>query len=129
MSDQKIIELEKRVLALEQKVFSSKRQQYIDTDNELIKFDLNPRAYISRYASDKSGPKKFVLMVAFLAKGDMEKDISMTDIKSLWAKMSTKKLLGNYNDFYPNEAKTKGWVDTHEYGIYQLTGEWGDVLK
>ncbi|MFA6393690.1 MAG: hypothetical protein WCW25_02355 [Patescibacteria group bacterium] len=129
MSDQKINELEKRILELEKKVFNTKKQQHFNTDNELIKFDLNPRAYISRYASDKSGPKKFVLMVAFLAKGDIEKDISMTDIKSLWAKMSTKKLLGNYNDFYPNEAKTKGWVDTHEYGMYQLTEEWENILK
>ena len=41
--------------------------------------------------------------------------------------METKKLLGKYNDFYPNEAKTKGWIDSYKHGFCHLTNEWEKI--
>ena len=93
-----------------------------------INFSLNERAFVKRYAADKSGPKKFALLLAYLAKGKVDENISLSDIRSHWCKMETKTLLGKFNLFYPNEAKTRGWVDVGGHGIYKLTNEWEQVL-
>lgn len=130
MTDQIIKNFEERLKVLEGAVFgNSTKKTYTKKINNDINFCLNPRTYVSRYASDKSGPKKFVLVIALLSQGKKDEGISMADIKKIWSKMSTKKLLGKYNDFYANEAKTKGWVDTKEYGLYHLTDEWNQVLN
>ena len=39
-----------------------------------------------------------------------------------------KSLLGEFNMSYTDKAKTNGWVDTEQRGIYKLTDEWRQVL-
>jgi len=131
MESQELTKILKRIDRLEEAVFGSgKSQKKIDkkdTKSE-IDFSLNERAFANRYATDKSGPKKFTLLLAYLVKGQIHKDMELSEIKKSWNRMSGKNLLGTFNMFYPNEAKTRGWVDSKKHGIYFLIDEWKNVL-
>ena len=130
MKKENIAQLTQRIEHLEKVVFGkvgSKPKQEVDTTTPIeINFSLNERAFVKRYAAKKSGPKKFTLMAAFLSKGKVGENIGLSDIKKHWNKM--KSLLGEFNMFYPNEAKTRGWVDVGGYGLYKLTKEWEQIL-
>lgn len=130
MARENLTDIIARIEKLEKEVFNSpaKNKKIIATPNREILFSINERAFVSRYATDKSGPKKFTLMLAFLAKGEVDKNIQLSEIKKHWGKMTTKSLLGKFNMFYPNEAKTRGWIDSKEYGSYNLTNEWKEIL-
>jgi hypothetical protein len=67
-------------------------------------------------------------LLAYLAKGKVGENISLSNIRKHWSKMEAKTLLGKFNLFYSNEAKTRGWVDVGGHGIYKLTDEWEQVL-
>lgn len=127
-----IIRLTQRIERLEEAVFGkigTKPKQESDATHPIeINFTLNERAFVKRYAANKSGPKKFTLLLAYLAKGKVGTNISLSDIRNHWSKMETKSLLGKFNLFYSNEAKTRGWVDVEGHGIYKLTKEWEQVL-
>jgi hypothetical protein len=132
MTKEDMAQITQRIERLEKVVFGkvgSKPKQEGDT-NTLIKinFSLNERAFVKRYAAYKSGPKKFTLLLAYLAKGKIDENINLSDIRKHWSKMETKTLLGKFNLFYSNEAKTRGWVDVERHGIYKLTEEWEQVL-
>ena len=133
MKEQDLGKVMERIEKLEKAVFGDKKITKEGKKRKVvaisdINFSLNARAFVKRYAIDKSGPKKFTLLLAFLAKGELEKSIGLNEIKKYWNKNKAKTLLGKFNMFYPNEAKTKGWVDPKEYGTYCLTNEWKDVL-
>jgi len=120
-----------RIEKLEKAVFGEKKQKPESAKKQMeqkMTFDLNERAFVKRYTVDKSGPKKFTLLLAYLSKGEISKNVDLSDLKKCWGKMSSKNLLGQFNMFYPNDAKTRGWVDSKEHGAYNLTNEWKDVL-
>lgn len=129
----RIDDLENRVKALEKTTFGTgevkKRKKTKGPPlTKDINFSLNERAFVKRYAADKSGPKKFTLLLAYLAKGEVGKSIKVGEIRKHWGKMSARQLLGKFNRFYPNDAKTKGWINPKEHGSYALTKEWENVL-
>jgi hypothetical protein len=130
MTKENIAQIVKRIELLENAVFvkvrADKQEKNIIYPRTKINFSLNERAFVKRYAADKSGPKEFTLMVAYLAKGKVGENISLSDIKKHWNKM--KSLLGEFNMSYTNKAKTDGWVDAGGRGIYKLTEEWEQVL-
>jgi len=131
MTNENLIEIIKRLDKLEEAVFGGgknkmKSASKISTRN--IDFSINERAFVKRYAVDKSGPKKFTLLLAYFAKGEVDKNFVLSDIKNHWNKMSAKNMLGKFNMFYPNDAKNRGWIDSKEYGKYNLTNEWNNVL-
>ena len=130
MTKEDITQLTQRIERLEKIVLGksgSKPKQEGDTTTPIeINFSLNERAFVKRYAAKKSGPKRFALLLAYLAKGKVGENISLSDIKKHWNKMTS--LLGEFNMFYPNDAKTHGWVDVGGHGIYKLTKEWEQVL-
>ena len=132
MSKEDLSQIIQRIERLEKVVFGkvgSKLKQEGNTDTPIeINFSLNERAFVKRYAAGKSGPEKFTIMVAYLAKGKVGENVKLSDIKEHWNKMKTKSLLGKFNMFYSNEAKIHGWVDTESRGIYKLTNEWRDAL-
>jgi hypothetical protein len=117
-------ELKKTILGGSPKALPRKNE-----DNVKPNFSSNIRAYASKYATDKSGPQKFVLILAYLTKGKIDEDISINEIKTQWNNMSAKNLLGRYNDFYPTQAKTQGWVDSKKRGFYCLTKEWQEAYE
>ena len=104
-------------------------QQIIDVD-----FNLPQRAFMTKYATGtgkdkKSGAQKFVLVTAYLTKGQVGQDTPFDDIKECWNNMKGKNKLGKFNSFYSSDAKDKGWVDSPKSGVYQLTNNWKEVLK
>ena len=128
-----IQKLEHRVKKLENMVFdnrnkisSKKKQNNVQSAN--LDFSINIRAFMNKYAIKKSGPQKFVLLVAKLTKGEPNKDIKLVDIKKEWGRMSGKTFLGPFNNFYSNTARTKGWVDSRKRGNYCLTSNWKEIL-
>ena len=131
MAEETLQSIVTRVRKLEKAVFGSgatEKSSKVTKVNSDINFSINERAFIKQYAADKSGPKKFVLLLAYLAQGEIDKNIDLGEIKKHWGKMTTKTLLGKFNMFYPNKAKTRGWADSKEYGSYCLTNSWKEIL-
>ena len=133
MGEQDLSKIIARIEKLEKAVFESSRAKKEKEKTQPpsvrdIDFSLNERAFVKRYAASKSGPKKLVLLLVYLARGEVGKNIQLSEIRKHWDKMKTKQLLGKFNRFYPNEAKTRGFVDSKQYGFYSLTKEWKNVL-
>ena len=136
MSKNDLSSLADRVKRLEAEVFGNKvkhskaeAKTQTKAKNPTLDYSINIRAFAKRFVADKSGPKKFVLLLAYLAKGDGKKNIALSDIKKEWDKMSGKNLLGNFNRFYSNEAKTQGWVNSREHGTYCLADSWQESYE
>ncbi len=133
MTTENLTDIIARIEKLEKAVFSPKTKEKklltkVSDINQDIDFSINERAFVSRYVADKSGPKRFTLLLAYFAKGEIEIDIELSEVKKHWEKMSAKTLLGKFNMFYPNDAKTRGWIDSKKHGIYNLTNAWKEVL-
>lgn len=130
MASKEMAKVIQRIERLENAVFGKDRinqKKIVATSPKTeIKFSLNERAFVKRYATKKSGSEKFTLMVAYATKGKVGETVSLSIIQKYWNNM--KSLLGEFNRFHANEAKTRGWVDTKERGIYKLTDEWEQVL-
>lgn len=131
MSKNDLSSLITRIEHLEAEVFGGKVKRAEEsaktpakTKSQKLDFSINIRAFVKRFVADKSGPKKFVLLLAYLAKNEIGKNIALGDIRKEWNRMSAKSLLGKFNRFYPNEAKTQGWIDSKEYGTYCLADSW-----
>lgn len=125
-----------RVERLEAEVFGDKAKHvkgntktFTKTKNPKLDFSINIRAFVKRFAANKSGPKKFVLLLAYLTKGELGKDVALSDIRKEWDKMKGKSMLGKFNRNYSNTAKTKSWVNSSEYGTYCLTDSWQESYE
>lgn len=134
MSKNDLSSLITRIERLEAEVFGNKvndarKNVKISTKNPKLDFSINIRAFVKRFVADKSGPKKFVLLLAYLAKSETGKNIALGEIRKEWNRMSGKNLLGKFNRFYPNEAKTQGWIDSKEYGTYCLADSWQESYE
>lgn len=131
MSKNDLLSLITRIERLEAEVFGDKVKRVnagtdtsAKTKKPKLDFSINIRAFVKRFVADKSGPKKFALLLAYLAKSEIGKNVALSDIRKEWNRMSGKNLLGKFNRFYPNEAKTQGWIDSKEYGTYCLADSW-----
>ena len=94
-----------------------------------LDFSTPMRAFVKRYGADMSGPKKFTLLLAYLAKGDTKARVSLTEIVKFWNKMTAKNLLGmKFNRFYTSDAKENDWVNTEKSGSYHLRPSWKDIF-
>ena len=91
-----------------------------------IDFSLNSRNFFKKYTKKLSGPKKFVVATAFLAKGKFDADISYEVIERLWKKHKT--ILGSMANNYGTRAKESGWLDSKKYATYHLTNKWEDIF-
>jgi hypothetical protein len=93
-----------------------------------LDFGKSERAFIKAYAKGLSGTKKFVLLVAYTAKGQVGKEVELNDVSKRWNKM-TALLGGKFNRFFSNTAKDDGWVDTRKKGTYVLTSSWKEAFE
>lgn len=109
---------------------SAKKKDKIKHTATSVRFSMNERAFMKKYANTlSSGPKKFVIVLAYLAKGDKDKDIASNEIKQLWNRTKAKTLLGmKYNRYFPAAAKENGWVDSKKRGFYCLTDSWKEIF-
>ena len=101
--------------------------------SEKISFDVSERAFIRKYRKEMSGPKKFVLLLSYLAKGEVGKEISRDEVKRHWNKLKSvlkakKEEKMEFNAYYANEAKNNNWVDSKKFGFYFLTKEWLNIF-
>ena len=96
MASKEMAKIIQRIQRLEKIVFgkgASKPKEEVGTTTPIeTNFSLNERAFVKRYAATKSGRKKFTLLLAYLAKGKVGENISLSNIKKHWNKM--KSLLG-----------------------------------
>jgi len=93
-----------------------------------LSFDHNARAFMKRYGRDLSGPQKFTLLLARLAKGDVTRQVALAELEKHWNSM--KSLMdGPFNRAHSNRAKDNGWVDSPERGIYVLTPSWKEAVN
>lgn len=94
-----------------------------------LNFGLNERNFVRTNGKGLSGPKKFVLLLAREAKGKVEVEVKLDVLRTKWNKMTSKGLMGyKFNLFYPNEAKTNGWIDSKKTGSYQLCDTWMEIF-
>jgi len=86
------------------------------------------RPFMKKYSKGLSGSKKFVLLLAWLAKGDLKKQVALSEIKKQWNRM-TAIVKMDFNLFFTGDAKDRDWVETRTKGLYNLRPAWSDVLK
>lgn len=129
MTSDDYMQLEARLTKLEEVVFSTDKKFEVISSNGQFDWSLNERAFVNKYVGSlTSGTEKFVLILAYLAKGDEQSEISIKEIQLLWSKMTASSLLGiKYNGKYPTEAKTRGWVNSSKPGVYQLAYGWHEI--
>jgi hypothetical protein len=48
-----------------------------------VDFSIPLRAFVKKHSAGMSGAKKFTLLVAYLAKGNLQKDILLTDVEAI----------------------------------------------
>ncbi len=130
MTDENFARIIERIEKLEKAVFhsGSVKKATLKASIHDVDFSINERAFVKRYGVDKSGPKKFTLLLSYLVKGEIDRNVELSEIKKHWGKMSAKNMLGKFNMFYPNDAKNRGWIESKEYGKYNLTNEWKNIL-
>lgn len=90
-------------------------------------FSTPMRAFMKAHARTLSGPKKFALLVAYLAKNDPGTTVPFTDIERNWKNMTG--LLGKFNRAHSTRAKDNGWVDSPKQGIYVIVPDWEVILN
>lgn len=105
-----------------------KSLQTKDQGSIQLDFDRPLRPFMKSYSKGLSGPKKFVLLLSCLAKGDPKKEVSLGEIEGQWNRMTS--LLGmKFNRFFPARAKDNDWVESKKKGLYNLRPVWRDILK
>jgi hypothetical protein len=95
--------------------------------NDPLAFDMNILAFMNKYARNSNGQQKFTLLVAYLAKGNTDVEVSTLDVRTQWNNMKTV-LGGSFNPVSSNRAKSGGWVEPGKKGVWKLSGSWKDAL-
>ena len=91
-----------------------------------VDFTTNARAFFKQHAGKLTGPKKFVLVLAYLAKGG-ETPHSTDEITQLWNQVGGV-MGGTYAPVYSTRAKEQDWVDSPKYGSYVLRPNWKQIF-
>jgi|SRR6266853_1142381 len=111
-------------------VGSSKRKARNTLGVPHLDFEKPMRAFVKAHANNLSGTKKFVLLVARLAQGDLKKEVPLEEVQKQWKRMTSKSLLGlDFNTFYSTDAREKDWVDSKKKGSYNLRPSWKDIFR
>lgn len=106
-----------------------RRPQTTARQRSNIDFSTPIRPFVKKHAVGMSGPKKFTLVLAHLAGGDVGKKVSLEEIERQWSRMTAKGLLGiKFNRFYSANAKDNDWVNTEKSGLYHLRPSWQSIF-
>jgi hypothetical protein len=93
-----------------------------------LDFSMSDRAFVKANTKGMSGPKKLVMLVAYLAKGQETARVPVTDITAAWARMTG--ILGmKFNPAHVSRARDNDWIDTEKTGVYLLRPSWKRVLE
>lgn len=96
-----------------------------------MRFDLNERAFVKNVARDlNGGPRKFVALVAYLAKGKPETHVNASDVKKMWNRNKAKDMLGMaYHTQFALRAKSEGWINPAKHGVFVLDASWRNAFS
>ena len=98
------------------------------TEPQQIKYNMSASAFMKKHSTkNMNGPKKFVLLLAYLAKGDVNQNIELNKIEKTWNKMN-RILKKHYNRSDSIVARDNGWVDTRKHGQYYLRDSWQEIF-
>jgi len=98
-------------------------------DHKPIDFSTPMRAFVKKHSNGMNGPKKFALLVAYLTKGDVSKQVSLVDVVKHWNKMTGKGLLGmKFNPVYTGRARESDWVHAEKAGMYKIRPAWKEIF-
>lgn len=114
-------------------IVEDKIKQPISLSGE-VDFDMNERAFIKKYSKGLSGPRKFVLILAYLVKGKIGEEKPIVEIKKHWNKMTAlfktrRGETGKFNTYYSTTAKDNNWVDSKKYGFWHLISNWTEIFS
>src|SRR5713101_3367473 len=76
-----------------------------------LSFSLNSRAFMNKFAKGMNGSRKFTLLLAHMAQGEIGQEVSGEQIASTWNRMKSV-LGGAFNGAHATRAKAEGWVDS-----------------
>ena len=97
-----------------------------------IDFDADIKAFIKKHVKGKrvSGQQIFTIVLAYLCAGQVDKDVSVADIRSIWSKNSSNFQTKEYQSVFSSRAREAGWVKVSEYQkmSYKLTESWRAAL-
>lgn len=106
-----------------------KKQRKNKPANILPNFSLNERAFMKKYGKTLSGPKQFVLLVSYIARGDGKNVVKSEEITKRWNKLSSFMIGGKSQRNFGTRAKENGWVDSPKHGNYTLSKEWTNIFE
>ena len=105
----------------------AKGKARIAAEHEEIDLDLPIRHFMKKYSKSMSGPKRLTLLVARLAKGDLQTQVERAKASKQWNKMRA--LMGGpFNSAYETRARDNGWLNSPKPGVYTLLPNWREVL-
>ncbi|MDP9039291.1 MAG: hypothetical protein M3O02_08465 [Acidobacteriota bacterium] len=93
-----------------------------------LDFSLPVRPFINQYSDGLSGSKKFALLVAYFAKGELDVPVDRTEVVDTWNKM-TGLLGGRFNGAHESRAKDAGWVYVPDTGKIALLKKWQQAVS
>jgi len=89
-----------------------------------IEVTLGIRPFLKRHVTAKtSGPKKFVILLAWMAKASTSKEVKLDDLAQQWAAVKGP-IRGTYQRVYATRAKDAIWADTPRPGVFKLLPNW-----
>jgi hypothetical protein len=95
-----------------------------------LDYTMPMRAFVKKHSQRMNGAKKFVLLIAYLSKGNQSETVSLSDVESQWNKMTSKGLLGmSFNRLYTSQARENDWVSTEKAGTYRLRPSWKAIFN
>ena len=92
-----------------------------------LDFSKPVRPFMKSYSQGMNGQKKFTLLLARLAKGDLAKGIPLTEIETHWKKM-TAIMEMDFNRYFTSKARDEDWVESLK-GSYKLRPGWKAIFK
>ncbi len=99
-----------------------------DTEEVEIDFSMQSRAFFKKYTKGLSGPKVFVLMVAYFTNQQDTAIVSFGDIQKEWSKM-TQIIKPKLSTTFALRAKESNWIDSPKNAFYSLRPNWRDIFK
>jgi len=92
-----------------------------------LDFSKPVRPFMKSYSQGMNGQKKFTLLLAKLAKGDLTTGIALTEIEAHWKKM-TAIMEMDFNRFFTSKARDEDWVESSK-GQYKLRPGWKAIFN
>ncbi len=107
---------------------AAKRISPTRSSTKEINFSQGERPFFKNNINKKmNGQKKFTFVVAYLAKGKLNKKIKLVEVENTWKK-AKKFITTGFHSEYGTRAKDDEYLDSPKQGVYILTSKWKNIL-